>query len=90
VLAKQQQRLVTAHAAPDGIDLPRVDSKPRQRGADDLRHAGEIVDLSSVTPGGKRQDPSHPAGADERKVSLRREVPPFARVDSGTDVAAVR
>src|SRR4029450_258919 len=81
---------MAAHAAPDGVDAPRVHSQPGQRGADDLGHGREIGYLSPPTPRGKRQLPPLTAGADKREGPARGELPPLLGVDGGADVAAVR
>ena len=46
----EEEGLLAAHAPADRVDTVRVDVHPRQRELDDLRHAGEVVDLAGASP----------------------------------------
>ena len=86
----QQERLLPAHASADCVDPLRIDAQPRTRGAEDRRHASEVVDLPSPAPRVKRQTPPHSSRADHGEVAVTRELPPEIRVRAAAHAAPVR
>ncbi len=90
VAGDQEQRLLPAHAGAERVDARAVDRQPRQRAADRPRHAGEILDLTRVSPGEALQAPALSLGADDRERSAGRQVPPAPDVRGGADPTPVR
>src|SRR5581483_3322144 len=87
---EQEQALLRAHAAADGVHPPPVDAQPGQRQLDDARHLREVVDLPRRPPRLEREHPSLSVGADDGEAALRRQRPPQMRVPTPGDAAPVR
>src|SRR3954468_10812274 len=71
VARDEQQRLLAAHAAAEGVDPRPVDLEPRQRRSHDLRHSREILDLPRVAPRERPEPPALPVGVDDGEVAER-------------------
>ena len=75
MLAEEQQRLLAAHRAAHRVHAMEVDVQPRQRVVEDLRHAGEVVDLALRAPGeAAAQVCALAVGVDDCEAADRREV----------------
>jgi hypothetical protein len=51
----EEQRLLSAHAAPECIDATTIDPEPRYSVPRDRRHPREVADLTGISPGEQRQ-----------------------------------
>ena len=87
---REQQRLLSAHAAAERVDAVPVQVQPRQRARNDRRHPRQVVDLPRRAPRVVGQEPSFAVGVDDRERALRRERAPEPRVRVPRDAAAVR
>ena len=74
----------------EAVDAVRGDVQPRQRPADDLRHAGEVVDLPGRAPRVVRKQSALPVGAHDREPADRGQLPPEGDVRAAGHPAAVR
>ena len=83
---EQEQRLLAAHAAAEGVDPAAVDPDERQRPPDDLRHLREVVDLLRRAPRVARE----PVRVDDREAAARGQGAPDLRVAAAVEPAAVR
>ena len=88
--ADQEQRLVAAHAAADGIDAARGDAEPGQRPGDDVRHPREVVDLPAVSPRVQGQPAAHASGTHDGEVAGAGSPPQQLRVGQRPDAPPVR
>ena len=90
MLTHEQQCLLTAHAPADRVHALEIKPQPRPCGAEDARHACEIVDLTPPAPGVKWQAPAHPARTDHSEAALPRKIAPEIGIRPRPDAAAVR
>src|SRR2546425_9936210 len=85
----EQQRLLAAHARAERVDALRFDSQPRNRAPNDLRHPGEVLDLTGVAPGEASQSAALPLWIHDRERAEQRDVAPAIDVLLGRDAASV-
>ena len=88
--APAQERLLAAHAPAEGIDAARVDVHPRQGEPDDLRHPGEIGDLTRRAPRVVVEAATLAVGTHHAEAADRRQLAPELHVRPAGDAAAVR
>ena len=86
----EQQRLLSAHARAERIDAVRLDLQPRNRAAYELRHAGEVLDLSGIAPGEALEPPALSLRVDDGERAQCRQVAPAVDVLLCRDAASVR
>ncbi len=86
----EKERLLSAHAAAEGVQATPVDMEPGQRVLRDLRHARQIADLARIAPRVERQRASLSFRIDHREAADGGEPTPAADVLLRADAAAVR
>ena len=86
----EQEHLLAAHAAADGIHAAALDAEPRERALHDRGHPREVGDLSGIAPRVERQHASLSFRVDDREAPDRGQVSPQARVRARGHAAAVR
>src|SRR5204863_7605947 len=89
VMRDEEERLLSAHAAPEGEDPTPVDVKPRKGALDEVGHVRQIGDLARISPRVELQAASLPLGVHDRERPDGGEVAPDPRVHAGVDAAAV-
>ena len=83
----EQKSLLASHAAADRVDATGIDSQPRDRAPEDVRHSCEVPDLSGVAPGEEGQRPALPFGIDDCERAERGKVVPTPCVRPRSDPA---
>jgi hypothetical protein len=89
VTPHDQERLL-AHASAHCVDALGIHLEPWPSGAQDARHAREIVDLTSPAPRVQRQTSPHPAWADHDKATFPRELAPKSGICPRSHPATMR
>src|SRR5204862_3211100 len=71
---EEEQRLLSAHAAAECVDPMTIDVQPGDGVLRDLRHPGEVTDLSWITPREESQLPALALWVDDGEAAARRQV----------------